>query len=141
MAKCKLTDKLCIDICNEIKIGTPMRHAAISHGISHDTFYRWYNKGKNAKSGKFKRFYDSVEEAKSAAITLRARRIYKAGESNWQADAWWLERVDSKNFGRKDHHTVQSENINKNINLSDLVDESEVMRFINESGAEETDSK
>ena len=117
MAKLKLTNRLCDEICNDIKAGVPIKHAAISHGITEVTFYNWYNKGKKAKKGKFRDFYDDVEEAKSIAITLRARRIYKAGESNWQADAWWLERVDPENFGRKDRHTVQSENINTNINF------------------------
>ena len=102
MAKLKLTDQLCDDICNDIKAGVPIDHAAVAHGITRATFYNWYNKGEDAKSGKFKKFYDKVEEAKSVAITLRARRIYKAGETNWQADAWWLERVDPENFGRKE---------------------------------------
>ena len=106
MAKLKLTDQLCDEICNDIKAGVPIKHAAISHGITEVTFYNWYNQGKEAKSGAKKKFYDKVEEAKSVAITLRARRIYKAGETNWQADAWWLERVAPKEFGRKDTHTV-----------------------------------
>ena len=117
MAKLKLTNKLCDEICNDIKAGVPIKHAAISHGITEVTFYNWYNKGKKAKKGKFRDFYDDVEEAKSIAITLRARRIYKAGESNWQADAWWLERVDPENFGRKDHHKIESENTNINFNM------------------------
>ena len=110
MAKTKLTDKLCDEICNDIKAGVPIDHAAIAHGITRATFYNWYNKGKDAKSGKFRQFHDKVEEAKSVAITLRARRIYKSGETNWQADAWWLERVDPNNFGRKDkyEHTVDA---------------------------------
>ena len=126
MAKLKLTDKLCDEICNDIKAGVPIVHAAISHGITHTTFYDWYNKGKNAKSGKFKQFHDKVEEAKSVAITLRARRIYKAGEDNWQADAWWLERVDPDNFGRKDTHQVDmNANINSEVtvNLLDKIKE------------------
>ena len=106
MAKLKLTDQLCDDICNDIKAGVPIDHAAIAHGITRATFYNWYNKGEDAKTGKFKKFYDKVEEAKSVAITLRARRIYKAGETSWKADAWWLERVDPDNFGRKDTHQV-----------------------------------
>lgn len=109
MAKLKLTDQLCDDICNDIKAGVPIKHAAIAHGISKSTFYDWYGKGEQAKSGKFKKFYDKVEEAKSVAVTLRARRIYKAGEDCWQADAWWLERVDPDNFGKKDFHDVRME--------------------------------
>lgn len=140
MAKLKLTDQLCDDICNDIKAGVPIDHAAIAHGITRATFYNWYNKGEDAKSGKFKKFYDKVEEAKSVAITLRARRIYKAGETSWQADAWWLERVDPTNFGRKDHHTFEGDvNSNSNINVKgelttkQVLDENEdtITRFIN----------
>ena len=109
MAKLKLTDQLCDDICNDIKAGVPIDHASIAHGITRATFYNWYRKGEDAKSGKFKKFYDKVEEAKSVAITLRARRIYKAGEDNWQADAWWLERVDPDNFGRKETHKIEAD--------------------------------
>lgn len=108
MAKLKLTDQLCDEICNDIKAGVPIKHAVISHGISESTYYNWYDKGKEAKSGKFRKFYDKINEAKSIAVTLRARRIYKAGETSWQADAWWLERVDPKNFGRKDHLDINS---------------------------------
>lgn len=119
MAILKLTDELCDNICNEIKAGVPIAHASVAHGISKSTFYSWYKKGKEStRKSKFRTFYEKVEEAKSIAITLRARRIYKAGESNWQADAWWLERVDPENFGRKDHHTVQSESVNTNINFN-----------------------
>ena len=106
MAKLKLTDQLCDEICNDIKAGVPIDHASIAHGITRATFYNWFDKGKEAKSGKFRKFYDKIQEAKSVAITLRARRIYKAGETSWQADAWWLERVDPTNFGRKDRHEV-----------------------------------
>ena len=109
MAKTKLTDQLCDEICNDIKAGVPIKHAAISHGITEVTFYNWYNQGKEAKSGAKRKFYDKVEEAKSVAITLRARRIYKAGEMSWQADAWWLERVDPDNIGKKDFHDVRME--------------------------------
>ena len=114
----KLTDQLCDEICNDIKEGVPIIHASIANGISQSTFYDWHNKGKNAtRKNKYRDFYEKVEEAKSVAIKLRARRIYKAGQANWQADAWWLERVDPENFGRKDHHKIESENTNINFNM------------------------
>lgn len=106
-AKLKLNDTLQKNICNDIKAGVPITHAAVMHGIDKSTFYAWYNKGEKAKSGKFREFYLEVEEAKSVAIALRVRRIYQAGETDWKSDAWWLERVDPDNFGRKDHHDVK----------------------------------
>ena len=132
MAKLKLTDQLCDEICNDIKAGVPIKHASISHGISESTFYNWFDKGKEAKSGKFKKFYDKIQEAKSVAITLRARRIYKAGESNWQADAWWLERVDPDNFGRKDTHKIDMDakaDVNAQVSMRDATN-TQVKDFI-----------
>lgn len=126
MAKTKLTDKLCEDICNDIKAGVPIIHASIAHGIGKSTFYDWYNRGKKAKNGKFREFHDKVDEAKSIAITLRARRIYKAGEMTWQADAWWLERVDPENFGRRNTHDVKMKAEVKSevtVNLLDKIKE------------------
>lgn len=122
MAKTKLNDKICDEICNDIKAGVPIKHAAISHGISEGTFYNWYNKGEQAKSGKFRKFYDKVKEAKSVAITLRAKRIYKAGEMSWQADAWWLERVDPDNFGRKDRLNVESKSEIEHKGFKNLIE-------------------
>lgn len=116
-AKLKLNKNLEKQICNDIKAGVPITHAAVMNGIDASTFYAWYNKGKTAKSGKFRDFYLNVEEAKSVAIGLRVRRIYKAGEVDWKSDAWWLERVDPENFGRKDHHKIESENTNINFNM------------------------
>ena len=120
MAKLKLTDKLCDEICNDIKAGVPIKHASISHGITERTFYNWFEKGKEAKSGKFRKFYDKIQEAKSVAITLRARRIYKAGETSWQADAWWLERVDPDNFGKKEYHKHEAD-INADVKSENIV--------------------
>lgn len=117
MATLKLTDELCDNICNDIKEGVPIVHASVANGISTSTFYSWYDKGKKAKSGRYKKFYDEVKEARSIAIKLRAKRVYKAGETSWQADAWWLERMDPKSFARKDKMEVKSDNINTNVNM------------------------
>ena len=117
MATLKLTDELCDNICKDIKEGVPIVHASVANGISTSTFYSWYDKGKEAKSGKYKKFYDEINEARSVAVTLRAKRVYKAGETSWQADAWWLERVDPENFGRQDKMEVKSDNTNTNVNM------------------------
>ena len=106
----KLTEQLSAEICNDIKAGVPFKHAAISHGVTEQTFYNWYKKGKEAqRKTKFRDFYEAVEEAKSIAITLRARRVYEAGKTSWQADAWWLERMDPENFGAKEKYEAKIE--------------------------------
>lgn len=132
MAKLKLNNKLTKKICEDIKAGSPMKHAAIAHGISEATFYNWYNDGKNAKKGKKHDFYLAVEEAKSIAITLRTRRIYNAGKTSWQADAWWLERVDPENFGRKDKLSLKGDLKHEHKNVKELFSEELIDEIINE---------
>lgn len=133
--KVKLNPQIQDAICNEIKRGTPITSACLIAGISKDTYYRWYRKGEKAKTGRFKEFYNKIEEAKAYAIALRVENIRKAGRNgSWQADAWWLERMDPENFSRKDNVNVKSENINHNlnINLNRLFDE-DMMRDIVEN--------
>ena len=81
---------------------------------------KWLNRYERktyAKSGKYKKFYEQVNEARSVAVTLRAKRVYKAGETSWQADAWWLERMVPESFARKDKMEVKSDNTNTNVNM------------------------
>ena len=131
-AKLKLNKNLEKQICNDIKAGVPITHAAVMHGIDASTFYAWYNKGKVAKSGKFRDFYLNVEEAKSVAIGLRVRRIYKAGEVDWKSDAWWLERVDPENFGRKDKLSLNGDLRHEHKNVKELFSEDLIDEIINE---------
>ena len=87
---------------------------------------------------------EAVEEAKSVAITLRARRIYKAGEENWQADAWWLERVDPDNFGRREFHKheakVETMNVEPTDTLEMIREVDEELADLYEPNTEHTDS-
>ena len=43
-------------ICDEIKRGLPITKAPLLAGITAQTFYNWYNRGKKAKKGKFHDF-------------------------------------------------------------------------------------
>lgn len=109
-------------ICDEIKRGLPITKAPLLAGVTAQTFYNWYNRGKNAKKGKFHDFYNQVEEAKAYAIALRVENIRQAGaDGNWQADAWWLERVDPENFSLNRNIKLDG-NVNTNIGLKNLKD-------------------
>lgn len=120
-------------ICDEIKRGLPITKAPLLAGITAKTFYNWYNRGKNAKKGKFHDFYNEVEEAKAYAIALRVENIRQAGaDGNWQADAWWLERVDPENFGRKDKLSLNGDLRHEHKNVKELFSEELIDEIINE---------
>ena len=44
-------------------------------------------------------FKTKVRAAESAAVALRVQRIGKAGEKDWRADSWYLERTQKATFG------------------------------------------
>lgn len=120
-------------ICDEIKRGLPITKAPLLAGVTAQTFYNWYNRGKKAKKGKFHDFYNEVEEAKAYAIALRVENIRQAGvEGNWQADAWWLERVDPENFGRRDKLSLNGDLRHEHKNVKELFSEELIDEIINE---------
>jgi hypothetical protein len=69
----------------------PKTHAAAVAGVSEATLHRWVNEDDKFKS--------EVRAAESAAVALRVQRIGKAGEKDWRADSWYLERTQRGTFG------------------------------------------
>ena len=75
--------------------GVPKAHAAPAAGISEATLHRWMNEDE--------RFKSDVRAAESAAVALRVQRIGRAGEKDWRADSWYLERTQRATFGSDAH--------------------------------------
>jgi len=74
-----------------LKDGVPKTHAAAVAGVSEATLHRWVNDDDKFKS--------EVRQAESEAVALRVQRIGKAGEKDWRADSWYLERTQKAQFG------------------------------------------
>ena len=74
-----------------LKDGVPKKHAAQVVGVHEATLYRWI--ADDAA------FASEVRAAESAAVALRVRRIGRAGERDWRADSWFLERTQRDSFG------------------------------------------
>ena len=138
----KLTPKLIEDLKREIARGLPLKWAKKVVGISDTAYYTWYKKGKEStdEEDPYRIFFKEMEKAKALAVGSRVDAIRKAGEGNsWQAAAWWLERMDHDNFGKKS--TIDA-NVNANvkqINLADLFDKEELKSIIEEEKEDEED--
>lgn len=61
----------------------------------------WYNDHLKAEPD----FAQKVERAKAKRKALALRRILEAGETSWQAQAWYLERVHSEEYALKQRLT------------------------------------
>ena len=74
-----------------LRDGVPKKHAAQVVGVHETTLHRWISECEN--------FASEVRAAESAAVALRVRRIGRAGERDWRADSWFLERTQRDSFG------------------------------------------
>ena len=76
--------------------GIPLKYCADSVGIARQTIYDWMNKGKNAKSGKYRDFYLDMQRAKSKFI---AHHMQKIGDSkSWMASQYLLQVTDPDEY-------------------------------------------
>jgi choline dehydrogenase-like flavoprotein len=121
-----------------IRIGTPVRVAVASAGVSERSFYSWVNRGRaererlatvkgakqNASEVVFVQFLQSVERAKAEAITKKVAVIAKSGnDGDWRAAAWWLERQMPEEFGKTDRVEIGGTNgeaIKIQVEIGDL---------------------
>ena len=87
--------------------GLNQKECASIAGINEATLYKWLNKGKKARSGKDKKFYDDFELAKIKSKLFHLKKIHE--EEAWTASAWYLERVYPEEFGRKDRMDLTHE--------------------------------
>lgn len=114
--------KTCDEIYNLISTGVPIKQTCAIVGINRDTYYRWYNNGKEDPESKYYPFYQRMEKAKANAIAARVKRINDAGKAGtWQADAWYLERIDPEHFGRKDKVEVDANAKVENKSFDNLI--------------------
>lgn len=96
-----LTQELIDQILPYIEAGNYCEIACEINGISRDTFYTWLKAARNPK-GKpiYKKFRQALKEAEGRAEANSVMRIRKAGQKQWQANAWYLERKARERWGR-----------------------------------------
>lgn len=86
----KLTPQLQEKFCEAISKGHSINGACGYVGIVEQTFYNWYNKGKESKSGKHREFYCAVDKAKEQATHLVEQTIIDAIPTDIKTAQWWL---------------------------------------------------
>ena len=110
-------------------------------GISETTFYEWINRGKKAKSGKYKDFYLNVEKAKSLRKNNLIDKLIEKTESkdDWKGYAWLLERGYGDEFARPEVKIRQE--IESKVEAEVKVPFADLERIVIESGKKSDDEK
>jgi hypothetical protein len=136
--KAKLSEELIATVMREISEGCSYVNACQMSGLDESTFHKWKKEGdlilkqleEAENKGKFKialtkrekfliQFVQSLVLARAKGISRNLKRINNAADSQWQAAAWLLERMDPENFGRKDKHELaHTGNITGSLSLA-----------------------
>ena len=122
----KLTSEVCSKICEALTKGHSIRGACGYAGIAERTYYEWYNRGQNAKSGKYKQFVCDVDNARQSATFDVEDVILDAIPSDVSTAKWWLVKHNPDLYGDRQYNetkidaTVESD---VTVNLLDRVKE------------------
>lgn len=93
----KYTPKIIEQLIKCIEAGSNVATACRAVGISRNTFYEWLNDEEKSDIS-----YTIIQKVEARAILRNIIIIQKAAKKNWTAAAWFLERKDFKNWGKKD---------------------------------------
>jgi len=116
--KSKLTKALILKLATHIKDGMPYKYAAELSGISEATFFNYLSAAEKAcaditdesilseEDGLFFEFLECIKKAEAEAIEKKMKLMHRHASKKWQAAAWFLERRDPENFGRKDKVSI-----------------------------------
>lgn len=98
----KLTPELQERIVQAIRAGNYVATAVAYAGISQSTFYRWMERGKRQRGGRFREFWEAIARAEAEAEVRNVALIQKEAQKNAVHAEWWLERRFPDRWGRRE---------------------------------------
>lgn len=105
----KYSPELVEEICKHIENGVLNKDAALLCDIGESTFYEWLRE-KDADGKDNYNYHPEFAEAIKKAEASRKRnfisQIVKASKDQWQAAAWYLERVYNEEFAKRSINDV-----------------------------------
>lgn len=94
-------------LCDALLAGNTTQIACALAGLGETTFYRWMKEAEDAPKGHpLRQFRESIKRAIAEARHRNMMIIQKAAPKDWRAAAWFLERSDPKNWGRRRYMQV-----------------------------------
>lgn len=118
-----LTPRVIQAVRGAAAVGVPECYISAELSINYRTWQNWKAWGKelevrlseeeitekelNVNQRLFLRFFRELTKAQAQGMRQALSRIRDAGEKQWQAEAWFLERTRPDLFGRHDKRTVE----------------------------------
>lgn len=137
----KFSKEVCETIYDLVGKGYTVEQICAVCNISIQTFYNWKNRGKKAKSGKFKQFVNELEKAKAHRKEhFLDKLIEKTDEkSDWKGYAWLLEREFSDEYARPEVKIKQT--VDAKAEVEHKVPFGDLERIVIESGKKSDEEK
>lgn len=105
--KSKFNDEIVTELCAARENGLPVQTCAEYVGIGSATLYRWLEKGKKAKSGKYFEFYKKWKKAESHFILYHLKKINDS--KDWKASQYLLSVTRPDEFNVHNWHNIKAE--------------------------------
>lgn len=115
----KFNEQICEELCELHSEGLPQKSCADLVGIDRKTLYNWIQKGKKAKSGKYRQFY--IKWIKSAAKFEREHLGHISDSSSWLAHQYLLQVKDPETYVVAEKQEMEA-NINAEAQVQADVD-------------------
>lgn len=103
----KFAPKVVKKLLKALRNGATYTAACSYAGISYYTFNKWLKKGEQAKRGKFRRFFEEVQEAEHEAELKCIQAWMSQIPNDWRAAKDFLERRFPDRWGKRDTTTIE----------------------------------
>lgn len=122
------TEEVHRQVCESVAKGRSLKDSGLLAGLGKETLDTWMYQGRHDPE-KYPHLAKLVEDIEVARAERRAEAvdaIVQVGQSgqpgSWQSNAWYLERTDPENWGRKDKVEHVNDAPKQQINQVILVD-------------------
>jgi hypothetical protein len=89
-------------VCQALRAGAHMEQAATYAGVHRATVYRWLARSESDQAPqRFRDFAAAVHEAEAGFEIASLALIARAGDEDWRARAWLVERRHPRRWGRR----------------------------------------
>ena len=102
----RFNDEICSELCSLHEEGLPLKSCAALVELSRQSVYDWLNKGKNAKSGKYRQFYLNWKKAEAKYEMYHLQKIHNS--KSWMAHQYLLQVKDSETYVVAEKQQVES---------------------------------
>lgn len=102
-----MTPETCERLYNLIASGVSVEAASFLCGLNDQTVFSWVRRGRVSTEPAYVDFYNGYMKAKAACQAKAIQQITRAGDKDWRAAAWKLERLFPELFSERVTITIE----------------------------------